>query len=128
MICNVTIRFIVDSTNVDMSRLCSNLETDAVEKCFNCSHSLENCIVQDDAYGLRFWFNGVSRFVNFYNFAASCNVVDYELECSELYWHNVKPSQMIADRSLLIKLATRVSEQLGFTDFVLLPFLIINTW
>lgn len=131
-ICNVTVRFIVDIPDVDiekrLGKLCNNFGCEAIERCFNCRKPLDTCIVYDNSYGLRFWFNGSTRFVNFYNFATSCNIIDYELECDDLFFHRVDSSQMIRDKMLLAKLAIRVSELLGFTEFTLIPTVLINSW
>lgn len=145
VICNSGIRFILgwhdlskDDVMKKMNKLCNNLEVNASERCWNCPTHLSTCIVKNEKYGLHFWINNGSEYTEnmFHNFQLNYSeiygwVIEYQIDCGErdgIYWDRIRSEHAIADRSVIVKVAEKASELLGFTDLMLIPYPFADTW
>jgi len=142
IICNAGIRFVLgwhglskDDVMKKMNKLCNNLEGDASERCWNCPTHLTNCIVRDKTYGMRLWIDNKTTVIdnNFYNFQLTHSetygwIVEYQIDCANLYTNRIRSENTIADRSVMVKVAEKASELLGFTDLMLVPYPFADTW
>ncbi len=145
IICNAGIRFTLgwhelskDDVITKMSNLCNNLEGDASERCWACLTHLSTCIVKNEKYGLHFRINNGNEytknmFLNFQLYYSEMHgwVMEYQIDCGELdgiYWNRILSEHAIADRSVMVSVAEKASELLGFTDLMLIPYPFADTW
>lgn len=58
-------------------------------------------------------------------------VIKYQIDCGErdgIYWNRIRSEHTIADRSVMVSVAEKVSKLLGFTDLMLIPDPFADTW
>lgn len=132
-VCGVGIRFVLGLHDISRDEvvarihcLCNNLDERVDERCWNCNKSVVTCLIDED---IHFNFNRMS-FCNFQLFNDNSYgwVIEYQVDCGGLYFNAVQVEDVYIDISDVIRLAKKVSNLLGYIDYLLLPYVYVESW
>lgn len=104
---------------------CPSIGSDKSEICWECGTL--DCIVKNQEYGVRYWYNKVGIDKNFYNIQLVNRpelgwTLEYQVDCGEFYLCRMDSKSVFVEQASVDKMAAKVREQLNMPELVAVPF------